>query len=622
MLSEGQAGASSSGRASVTVLDQVLWSTLAGTAELSSFARAWLALQCRQLDRVERAVLVLRGPEGLAPAARWPEGDAGSPELAEIAELALEERRGVASRGRAAAGEEARAALLAFPLIEGETLHGVIAVQCQGAGDAVIRETMRALQWGASWIELHRRRVAAGSDTSRLRQSFAALEVTACALNATSFGDAARAVATELAVRLQASRVAVGWLKRDRIKLAGMSHTVAIGTRMDSVADLASAMDEAIDQQASLLYPVPEGAGVLGLRAHAALATRRGAGAVLTVPLVVETEMLGAITVECAEATMIDQEMVDLVEAIAALVGPALATAQRQERWWIAIGLDIIRRDIGKLIGPEHYLLKLSTLAAAAVIAFFALYTTDYQISGHAVLEGEVRRSIAASLDGYIATERARAGQMVRKGDVLATLDSSELNLQRLRWIATREQHRLELNKALSAGQRAEVAIDNAQVEAANSEIALLDEEIARTRIVAPFDGLVISGDLSQSVGVPVQRAQVLFELAPLDSYRVVVRVPDSDVGRVAVDRPGQLVLSALPDDRFGLAVSRITPVSDQAEGSNFFRVEARLDRVSDRLRPNMEGVARLSTGEHHLIWIWSHHLIDTIRLWLWAWWP
>jgi multidrug resistance efflux pump len=613
----------SQGAPSVTVLDQVLWSTLAGTAPIDAFARAWLTLQCRQLDRVERAVLVLRGPDGLAPVARWPEGDRGAPELAQIAELALEERRGVASRGRGITGaEEARPSLLAFPLLDGDALEGVIAVQCQGAGDSLMRETMRALQWGASWIELHRRRAASVSDRSRLRQSFAALEVTACALNAGSFGDAARATATELAVRLQASRVAVGWLKRDRIALAGISHTVAIGERMDSVADLASAMDEAIDQSASLLYPVPAGAGVLGLRAHAALAGRRGAGAVLTVPLVVETEMVGAITVECADPAAIDQDMIDLVEAVAGLVGPALATARRQERWWIAIGHDIVRREIGHLIGPEHYRLKLGTLAAIAVIAFFALYTTDYQISGHAVVEGEVRRSIAASLDGYIASEHARAGQVVRRGDLLASLDGAELNLQRLRWIATREQHRLELNKALSAGQRAEVAIDNAQVEAANSEIALLDEEIARTRIVAPFDGLVISGDLSQSVGVPVQRAQVLFELAPLDSYRVVVRVPDSDVGRVVIGQTGQLVLSALPDDRFAVSVSRVTPVSDQVDGGNFFRVEAKLDRVSDRLRPNMEGVARLSTGEHHLIWIWSHHLIDTVRLWLWAWWP
>ncbi len=230
--------------------------------------------------------------------------------------------------------------------------------------------------------------------------------------------------------------------------------------------------------------------------------------------------------------------------------------------------------------------------------------------------------TIASGLDGYIASEQVRAGQTVHAGDVLATLDSAELVLQRLRWMATRGQHRLELDKALAAGQRAEVAIDAAQVEEASAEIALLDEEIGRTRITAPFDGLVTSGDLSQAVGTPVQRAQVLFELAPLDSYRVVVRVPDSDIARIAAGQAGSLVLAALPDEVFGLHVTRVSPVSEQPEGGNVFRVEATLDRTTDRLRPNMEGVARLEVGQARLFWIWTHHLFEAARLALWSWWP
>jgi RND family efflux transporter MFP subunit len=225
-------------------------------------------------------------------------------------------------------------------------------------------------------------------------------------------------------------------------------------------------------------------------------------------------------------------------------------------------------------------------------------------------------------LDGYIGGEHARAGQVVHQGDLLATLDDAELNLQRLRWVATRQQHQLELDKAVAAGTRADVNINSAQVAEANAEIALLDAQLARTRITAPFDGLITNGDLSQSVGMPVQRAQVLFEIAPLDSYRVIVRVPDTDIARVAQGATGTLVLSALPDRHFGLHVVRITPIADQADGSNTFRVEARLDETSPQLRPNMEGVAKLNAGRHLLIWAWTHHLTDAVRLWLWSWWP
>jgi hypothetical protein len=35
-----------------------------------------------------------------------------------------------------------------------------------------------------------------------------------------------------------------------------------------------------------------------------------------------------------------------------------------------------------------------------------------------------------------------------------------------------------------------------------------------------------------------------------------------------------------------------------------------------------MEGVAKLNAGRHLLIWSWTHHLLDAIRLFLWSWWP
>jgi multidrug efflux pump subunit AcrA (membrane-fusion protein) len=619
----------------VTPLDQVLWGVLTGETALAPFARAWLALLCRMLPGAERAVLVLRQDGALAPVARWPEGDPGSAQLAHVADLALHERRGVVSRPRGrtqslgatglGAGHGARmddggASHLGFPLIFDGEDQGVVAVECDGVTDATLRDAMRQLQWGASWIELHQRRGQAVDDTARLRQGYAALEVAATALAAERFDAAARATATEVALRLQASRVAIGWLVRRSIRVVGLSHAVGAGKRADATVNLAAAMEEAVDQGASLLFPVPGGETLPSRAAHARLVAQGAARQVLTVPLTLHGRIAGAITVERDQP--IDQAAIDLTEAIAALVGPVLGQLRLTERWLSTIALHIAARTARQLLGPEHYVLKLAVGVVVGVVAFFSLFHTEYRVSAQAVVEGEVRRSIAAGLDGYIGGEHARAGQVVRQGDVLATLDDSELNLQRLRWMATRQQHQLELDRALATGTRADVNIDSAQIAESAAEIALLDAQLARTKILAPFDGLITNGDLSQSVGMPVQRAQVLFEIAPLDSYRVIVRVPDSEIERVAPGGTGTLVLSALPDRHFALHVVRVTPIAEQADGVNTFRVEARLDATSPQLRPNMEGVAKLDAGRHLLIWAWTHHLIDATRLGLWSWWP
>ena len=57
-------------------------------------------------------------------------------------------------------------------------------------------------------------------------------------------------------------------------------------------------------------------------------------------------------------------------------------------------------------------------------------------------------------------------------------------------------------------------------------------------------------------------------------------------------------------------------------DGRNYFRVEALIERPTERLRPGMEGVGKVSVGERRLVWIWTRSFIDWLRLSLWTWLP
>ena len=124
-----------------------------------------------------------------------------------------------------------------------------------------------------------------------------------------------------------------------------------------------------------------------------------------------------------------------------------------------------------------------------------------------------------------------------------------------------------------------------------------------------------------------MRRGDVLFEIAPLEAYRIILKVDEHDINDVAVDQVGELVLSAMPETVFPLTVKRITPVSKAEEGENYFRVEAAL--VNDpettrqelkRMRPGMEGAGKINVDRRKLVWIWSHDLLDRLRLWAWRW--
>ena len=138
----------------------------------------------------------------------------------------------------------------------------------------------------------------------------------------------------------------------------------------------------------------------------------------------------------------------------------------------------------------------------------------------------------------------------------------------------------------------------------------------------APFDGIVVKGDLSQSLGSAVKRGDTLFVIAPLNAYRVIVQVDESEIAALQTGQRGRLVLAAISDESFDFTVSKITPVTTAREGRNYFRVEGILDHISERLRPGMEGVGKIEIEERRWIWIWTYRLVNWARLFIWNWWP
>jgi multidrug resistance efflux pump len=194
--------------------------------------------------------------------------------------------------------------------------------------------------------------------------------------------------------------------------------------------------------------------------------------------------------------------------------------------------------------------------------------------------------------------------------------------LDRVRWASEREQAERKYREALAKRDRAASRILAAQLTQAEAQLALAEEKLARTRLVAPFDGIVVSGDLSQLLGAPVEQGKVLFELAPLDAYRVILKVDERDIAYVAAGEHGELALTGLSGITLPFTVKTVTSVSTPQEGRNFFRVEAQLEQTSPALRPGMEGVGKIHSGERRLLWIWTRGFLDWARISLWTWMP
>lgn len=604
------------GQVSYAIFDQALWTQFSGAASAEDFVSTWLALLCRNIHGVVSAVAVLGDADAgpFAPVAHWPEETQIGPAVMAAAERALGKRQPVLSQddGLNAIG---------LPFVIDDQLYGGVALTVEADGMPPA-DVIRHLRWGAGWIEVLMRRDQGAAFEKLQARTATALAMLATVLEQKKISGATNALVTELARSLGCDPVSLGFVRRSGVKVRAISHASGFGKRLTLARDIRAAMDEAIDQEAIVLYPPRDSWDYRVTLAHEELARSNKADHVLTVPIQYDGKIIGALNLEKQGPEGFSDDTVELVDAVATMVGPVLEEKRRNDRWLIFKVFEVIGNQLKSLLGPSHFGYKLATAIFVALVWFFYTTETTFTVTAPAAIQGSVQRTVVAPFNGYVADESAQAGALVKEGQVLARLDDRDLSLERLRLVTSRGQRQAEYDQALADRERAQANIIETQIRQIESQIALIDEQIARTEIRAPFDGVVVSGDLSQSIGATVERGEELFKVAPLDAYRVVLEVDEGDLAEIAPGQTGYLRVAPLPDVPLEYRVDRITPISDQKDGRNFFRVDATLLDSDPRLRPSMEGIARTDIDRRLLIDVWTRPLRNWAKLTFWRWNP
>lgn len=581
-------------------------------------ARSWLAWQCRMVAGVIRGGIFLAAGPGEAPrlAASWPEGGTQAPLPTDIVSQVLAQGDGVIrSQEPYGPDKQRRCDLLASPLLANDRPVGAVVMMISGRSNSQQHAVLQLLQWGGVWLEnLVRQHAGAQQEIG----AFAA-NLLAVVLGRQAVRLAAMETVNRLADRFACERVSLGLRDGLSVHLQALSHVARFDPRTELVRGIEAAMEEALDQAATVLLPGdPERQPAL-TRAHDALTRQQGQGSICTVALHGQSGYVGALTLERAADRPFDKETAAACETLAGLVGPVLEMKQREARPLLLKAGEALMAPWAGLFGAAHLKVKLFLGVATLLLAASFLVQGNYEVTAPATIEGAVRQLLVAPQEGFVKQAAVRAGDVVAKGQLIALLDDRGLQLEAKKWQGEKNKVEQEYQEALAKRERTELSVLRAKIDQLDAELELVAGKIARTRLVAPFDGVVVSGDLSQSLGAPVQTGQVLFEVAPLDSYRVVVEVDEHDTTGLAPGKPGRLVMAALPHTPLAVSVRQVVPVAVSGEGRNFFRVEAALDQPSSLLRPGMRGVARIGIGPRKLFWIWTHALIDRLRLWAWS---
>ncbi|WP_165954169.1 HlyD family efflux transporter periplasmic adaptor subunit [Seongchinamella unica] len=603
--------------------DSVCWKQLLSAESLNDTAVVWLGMHCSRAAGIHSGVVVL-GPPGegpFAPVSTWPAGARLTTALMQASELAMAERKNVARQSPA--GEGDAAGYIAVPLELDGLVYGVVALECAASSDSELLHRLRDLQWSVSHLHAAALREQPGNRSRDARQLRVVLANLVACLEAGDSATARTVLVNRLVAQFGAARGMLGETTESALRVVAISGAAQVNLKANLVQAVAAAMQEAVDQNRPLRLPLDEGdegEDMLIHRAHDELAQAESYRSICTVPIYNEAQVTGAILLE-REKSFTDEEVL-LLEQVGAACGPILHLKRLNDRSLLAVSRDRGLAFLRALLGPRHAVLKAVTLVFVLLVAALALIDGTHRVGAPAVLEGAVERVVTAPYDGYVSRALTRAGDVLAEGDEMARLEDRDLRLDLARLLSQREQLERQYLEAIAERERAGTQIFKAQIAQTDAQIEMLNERVSRSVIRAPFDGTAIFGDLSRSIGEPVERGEILFKVAPLGDYRVALSVDERDVTFLQEGQRGQLVLAPRPELDLDIEVDRITPVAAAEDGVNVFRVEAKLLQPAPDLRPGMTGTGKIEIGERRLLWIWTHRFTGWLRVALWRWLP
>lgn len=614
---------------------------------LNASLRHWLKLQCQSLDNVKAALLVKLDQPRPEILAKWPDASAKNQALLSALKPLREKQRLHLETS------EAGGLIIAQPLVLDGNFWGGLIIELGSSDKKKVPEVLKSLQSGQVWLQLllHQQGLSeaktpsepvsgeasnkseAVNKTANENKEFsgflsagitdALLALNIQLLRENSWQEMAISLVNRLATELKAARVSLALQYKNELVLEAVSFSASFDRRTESMRAVVEAMQEAIEQGSSIIYPsgadVPYTPSTAITQAHQQLLHRQQARELQTCLLRKGSQILGAVTLEFNEprpaTTTIEQQQF-LTQAIF-LASSLLALRMEAEagvRTTLARGVG---RAYGRWFGDSIW--KSKIVFGLAVIFFVALWVpADYSISGDANLQSLEKHLVVSPQDAYLGAIHARPGDQVTRGQLLAQLKDDDLRLERRKLISQVQQYRQSYDAALANANRAEAGIANAQAEQANAQLGLIEQQLERTRLSAPVDGMVVSDDIAQRLGAPIKQGETLFEIAAASGFIVQLSIDERDIGWVTSGQEGHIKLASLPGDVFTFRVKSVTPLSEVREGRNYFRVEAELVGDSAALRPGMSGTGKISAGQQALGWIWFHDLWHWLRLSFW----
>lgn len=291
-------------------------------------------------------------------------------------------------------------------------------------------------------------------------------------------------------------------------------------------------------------------------------------------------------------------------------------TARRHRRVLIiaaVLAVALVALGIASRMQAQNALRRATDAAAVAVVA-----TTKPTLDAdgeEVVLPGTVQAfadaPIYARTTGYLKSWQVDIGTRVKKGQLLAELDTPEVDQQLLEAQADLAMAEANNRLAQSTAQRwtemlasdsvskqdvdekvGDAAAKQSALQSARANMQRLRQLQGFKRIEAPFSGVITARNIDIGALVDAGTNRELFRIAASDKLRVYVQVPQSYATFIKPGMPVKVQFSDRPGRDFPGKLVRTAAAIDPASGTMLTQIE--MDNASGELLPGSYAEVRL----------------------------
>lgn len=455
---------------------------------------------------------------------------------------------------------------------------------------------LQELRWGAGWLVASVENANSGESRERLARLEVVVDVVERAGRERDVVSAASAVGRAIGAAFPSCLVSVGVFRHEVLSLAA---------RVGEDPDASEERD--LRRETLVRTAMAQGGTVLssvlpepGLQASPAVLPELGPR-VVAIALPGASSVAGVLLCERLDDAAFSPEEIETLEHAARVAAPII------EGKPVSRTKPVTRekRALVGLFGPVRFKWKLGLIILMAGVLVLLGATGDYRAEVSVTIDGAPPRKVTAPFEGKLMDVRLRVGDAVRRGQILARYDDTDLQLERVKLAAEKERLANSAKEARDTQDTSAMDSLTARRKEIEARLALIDDRLAHLQVASPVDGVVQSSVAAIGGRATVQPEDALFTIAQLDGYRLALDASSADQSLL---REGQTGIARFGDGAaVPFVITKITGGADQGGGA--VRAEAQAQRLGPDMAPGIEGAGEVDVGTQKLVWIWWRRL-------------